>query len=85
MKATGCSNKATLMTALSDLKNPKYAGKLGALTIEKHADGGYHVVKDDGRWITYTGGTQGMSASDAAELARKHPGANYRPVKHRDY
>lgn len=46
MKATGCSNRATLMTALADLKNPKYAGKLGALKIEKHTDGGYHVVKD---------------------------------------
>lgn len=48
MAATGVNNKATIMTALSDLKNPKYAGKLGALQIAKHKDGSYHVVKGDG-------------------------------------
>jgi hypothetical protein len=45
MKATGVTNKVTIMTALSDLKNPKYAGQLGALTIEKGADGMYKVTK----------------------------------------
>lgn len=45
MKATGVTNKATIMTALSDLKNPKYAGALGALQIEKQADGMYRVTK----------------------------------------
>lgn len=49
MKATNCSNRTTLMTALSDLKSPKYAGKLGALNIVKRPDGMYHVQKDDGK------------------------------------
>jgi hypothetical protein len=45
MKATGVTQRSTMMTALSDLKNPKYAGKLGALAIEKRPDGMYHVTK----------------------------------------
>lgn len=48
MAATGVDNKSTILTALSDLKNPKYAGKLGALQINKHASGHYHVTKADG-------------------------------------
>jgi len=44
MEATGITNKATLTTALSDLKNPKYAGKLGALQIVKHGTGHYSVM-----------------------------------------
>lgn len=47
VKATGAS-KASVMTALSDLKNPKYAGKLGALTIVKDKDGNYKVEKATG-------------------------------------
>lgn len=62
MKATGCSSKSTLMTALADLKNPKYAGKLGALKIEKHADGGYHVVKDEGKKGPFTPGMENRPA-----------------------
>ena len=30
--------RATVLTALSDLKNPKYAGKAGPLAIEKSGD-----------------------------------------------
>lgn len=48
MAATGASSKSTLMTALSDLKSAKYAGKLGALNIVKRPDGTYHVQKDSG-------------------------------------
>lgn len=44
MAATGAS-KASVTTALSDLKNPKYAGRLGHLMIEKRSDGLYHVKK----------------------------------------
>lgn len=66
----------------------KAAGEIkdgGSHVVYKRTPQGTRYLAPDGRWITYTGGTQGMSASDAAELARKHPGANYRPVKHRDY
>ena len=45
MAATGTTNKATITTALSDLKNPKYARGLGHLSIVKRADGLYHVEK----------------------------------------
>lgn len=31
-------SRATVLTALSDLKNPKYAGKAGALNIERDGD-----------------------------------------------
>lgn len=48
MAATGATSKSTLMTALSDLKSPKYAGKLGALNIVKRPDGMFHVQKDSG-------------------------------------
>lgn len=43
MKATGAKSTSTLMTALSDLKSEKYAGKLGKLNITKRPDGMYHV------------------------------------------
>jgi hypothetical protein len=49
MEATGTTNKSTILTAISDLKNPKYAGKLGALQIGKHESGHFHVVKADGK------------------------------------
>jgi len=47
MKATGAKSTSTLMTALSDLKSPKYAGKLGHLNIVKRPDGQYHVQKGE--------------------------------------
>lgn len=37
-----------LKNALSELKNPKWAGPKGALDIVKGADGKFHVVKQDG-------------------------------------
>jgi hypothetical protein len=43
MAATGVTTRSTMMTALADLKNPKYAGALGALKIEKTPDGMYRV------------------------------------------
>lgn len=45
MKATGAKNALTLSTAISDLKNPKYAGKLGALQIVKQKSGHYSIEK----------------------------------------
>ena len=36
--------RATVLTAMSDLKNPKYAGSLGALAIEKDGDS-YRLAK----------------------------------------
>lgn len=48
MKATGTTNRSTIMTALSDLKSPKYAGALGHLSITKRSDGTYHVTKEEG-------------------------------------
>ena len=35
---------ATIRTAISDLKNPKYAGQKGPLNIEKDDDGTYRLV-----------------------------------------
>lgn len=67
MKATGVTNKATIMTALSDLKNPKYAGQLGALTIEKRADGMYHVTKaPSGGFKAVGGGAAAPSGAPGA-------------------
>ena len=60
VKATG-SSKASVMTALSDLKNPKYAGSKGALNIVKRADGSYHVQKSD-------------APAPAAKTQSKNPG-----------
>jgi hypothetical protein len=71
MKATGVTNKVTIMTALSDLKNPKYAGQLGALTIEKGADGMYKVTKAPAGGFKAVGaanapaGTEGPNQSGA--------------------
>ncbi len=36
---------ATIFTAISDLKNPKYAGVAGPLAIQKEPDGTYHLMK----------------------------------------
>ena len=36
---------ATIFTAISDLKNPKYAGVAGPLHIQKDDDGTYRLVK----------------------------------------
>ena len=36
---------ATVFTAISDLKNPKYAGSAGPLAIQKEPDGTYRLVK----------------------------------------
>ena len=36
---------ATIFTAISDLKNPKYAGSAGSLAIQKEPDGTYRLVK----------------------------------------
>lgn len=47
MAATGTTSRATIATALSDLKNPKYAGGLGALSIVKRSDGMFHVAKEE--------------------------------------
>jgi hypothetical protein len=62
MKATGVTNKVTIMTALSDLKNPKYAGQLGALTIEKGADGMYKVTKAPAGGFKGVGAPSGSAA-----------------------
>ncbi|MCH9007057.1 hypothetical protein IIA29_03470 [candidate division KSB1 bacterium] len=35
--------RSTVLTAMSDLKNPKYAGKAGPLNIEKDGDA-YRLV-----------------------------------------
>jgi len=45
MKATGAKNAVSLTTAISDLKNPKYAGKAGPLEIVKLKSGHYQVQK----------------------------------------
>lgn len=37
--------RATVLTAMSDLKNPKYAGQAGPLNIEKDEDGTYRLAK----------------------------------------
>ena len=62
MKATGAKSTSTLMTALSDLKSEKYAGKLGKLNIVKRPDGMYHV--------------QGATQTGSGEPAGKPPAAN---------
>lgn len=36
--------RSTMLTAMSDLKNPRYAGKAGALNIEKDGDS-YRLAK----------------------------------------
>ncbi|MCH7503240.1 MAG: hypothetical protein IIA10_07790 [Proteobacteria bacterium] len=36
---------ATVFTAISDLKNPKYAGSAGPLAIQKEPDGTYRLMK----------------------------------------
>ncbi len=36
---------ATIFTAISDLKNPKYAGSAGPLAIQKEPDGTYRLMK----------------------------------------
>ena len=36
---------ATIFTAISDLKNPKYAGAAGPLNIQKDDDGTYRLAK----------------------------------------
>ena len=36
---------ATIFTAISDLKNPKYAGAAGPLNIQKDDNGTYRLVK----------------------------------------
>ena len=36
---------ATIFTAISDLKNPRYAGAAGSLNIQKDNDGTYRLVK----------------------------------------
>mgnify|MGYP000390780183 CR=1 FL=1 len=71
MAATGAKSKVTLMTALSDLKNPKYAGKLGNLEIVKRPDGMYHVAKAP------AGGFTAPKPADtsAAPAAAQQPGA----------
>ena len=61
MKATGVASRTTLMTALSDLKNPKYAGALGALQIAKRTDGMYHVAQAP------TGGFKAMAGAGAGQ------------------
>ena len=47
MDATGITSDKTLQGYLSDLKNPKYAGPKGALTIMKMADGQFQIVKKE--------------------------------------
>ena len=37
--------KATVLTALSDLQNPRYAGAAGPLAIQKDDDGTYRLTK----------------------------------------
>lgn len=49
MQATGIESERTLMGYLADLKNPKYAGKAGALSIARNADGTFQVVQSDGK------------------------------------
>ncbi len=67
MKATGVTTRSTMMTALSDLKNPKYAGKLGALQIEKGADGMYRVTKaPEGGFKAVGAGAAAAGASGGA-------------------
>jgi len=67
MKATGVTSKVTMMTAISDLKNPKYAGKLGALSIEKDASGMYRVTKaPEGGFKAVGGATAPAGAAAAA-------------------
>lgn len=75
MKATGVNNKATIMTALSDLKNPKYAGALGALTIEKRPDGMYHVTKAPAGGFKAVGGAAAPNATPGAAPTAGTPAA----------
>jgi len=75
MKATGVTNKATIMTALSDLKNPKYAGALGALTIEKRPDGMYHVTKAPAGGFKAVGGAAAPNATPGAAPTPGTPAA----------
>lgn len=49
MKATGIDRDKKLGDYLAMLKNPKYAGKLGALKIERNADGTYQVKTAEGK------------------------------------
>ena len=43
--ATLSVTRSTVLTAMTDLKNPKYAGQQGPLHIQKDDDGTYHLVK----------------------------------------
>lgn len=45
MKVTGAKSALSLQTAISDLKNPKYAGPTGSLEILKLKSGHYYVGK----------------------------------------
>ena len=38
-------SRATVLTAMTDLKNPKYAGKTGPLDVKKDQDGTYRLVQ----------------------------------------
>jgi len=71
MKATGCSNKSTLLTALSDLKSPKYAGKLGALSIKKNPDGTFQIEKKaEGERMVNAGQEHPALTAAKAEVAK---------------
>ena len=43
--ATLSVTRSTVLTAMTDLKNPKYAGQQGPLHIQKDDDGTYRLVK----------------------------------------
>lgn len=48
MELASIEKESTLTTFLSDVRNPKYAGKEGVLNIVKLSDGRYQVVQGNG-------------------------------------
>jgi len=68
-KITGVTNPKLMSAYVTDMKNPKYAGKLGALEIVKRPDGMYHVQKKEGAGLAPKPGPDGQPMGKHPELA----------------
>lgn len=68
-KITGVTNPKLMAAYVTDMKNPKYAGKLGALEIVKRPDGMYHAQKKEGAGLAPKPGPDGQLMGKHPELA----------------
>lgn len=68
-KITGVTNPKLMSAYVTDMKNPKYAGKLGTLEIVKRPDGMYHVQKKEGAGLAPKPGPDGQLMGKHPELA----------------